>query len=150
MASLGAALLSGVLLGAGLALSEMMNPARVLAFLDVAGDWDATLLFVMAGAVSVASIGFIIARRVHRPLLDSRFFIPQTLSVDARLMLGSALFGVGWGLVGVCPGPAVAALAFGLWEAWLFFLAMIAGMLVHRTVMTRAGTGPALMARIDG
>ena len=139
MASLLAALLSGVLLGAGLALSDMMNPARVLAFLDVAGNWDATLLFVMAGAVAVASMGFVVARSMQRPLLSGRFFIPDAQSVDARLVLGSALFGVGWGLIGVCPGPAVAVLVFGLWQPWVFFFAMLAGMLLHRAVMNSGG-----------
>ena len=103
MASLLAALLSGALLGGGLVLSDMINPARVLAFLDVAGAWDATLLFVMGGAVAAASTGYVAARGMPRPLLASRFHIPENRALDARLMLGSALFGIGWGLVGLCP-----------------------------------------------
>ena len=131
------ALLSGALLGAGLALSDMINPARVLAFLDIAGAWDATLVFVMGGAVAAAAIGYIVARRMHQPLLGSRFFIPENRALDARLVLGAALFGIGWGLAGVCPGPAVAALVFGLWQPWVFFLAMVAGMLLHRVLTER-------------
>lgn len=150
MASLLAALFSGALLGAGLVLSDMINPARVLAFLDVAGAWDATLVFVMGGAVLAASVGYIAARRMHQPLLASTFAIPRARTLDARLVLGSALFGIGWGLVGVCPGPAVAALAFGLWQAWVFVLAMLAGMLLHRSLMNRAGRTPALVVSTDG
>jgi uncharacterized membrane protein YedE/YeeE len=126
------ALAAGTLLGAGLALSDMINPARVLAFLDIAGEWDATLVFVMAGAVAAAAIGYFIAGRMKRPLFDAKFYIPENRVLERRLVLGSALFGIGWGLVGVCPGPAVAALAFGLWQPWVFFGAMLAGMLLHR------------------
>lgn len=150
MASFLAALLSGALLGAGLVVSDMINPARVLAFLDVAGAWDATLVFVMGGAVFAASIGYIVARRMHQPLLASTFAIPRTSALDARLVLGAALFGVGWGLVGLCPGPAIAALAFGLWQAWVFVLAMLAGMLLHRGFMSRASRTPALIEPTDG
>jgi uncharacterized membrane protein YedE/YeeE len=150
MGNLLPALLSGALLGAGLALSDMMNPARVLAFLDIAGAWDATLLFVMGGAVATAAIGYIAARRMRRPLLASGFLIPENRAIDGRLVAGSALFGIGWGLVGVCPGPAVAALVFGLWQAWVFFFAMLAGMLMHRAYVARASRSPALVARTDG
>ena len=143
MASFLPALLAGTLLGAGLALSDMINPARVLAFLDVAGAWDATLVLVMAGAVTAAAIGYTVARRMRRPLFGATFYIPEIRALDRRLLLGSALFGIGWGLVGVCPGPAVAALAFGLWQPWLFCGAMIAGMLLHRGLMSsKAGRPP--------
>jgi uncharacterized membrane protein YedE/YeeE len=145
------ALLSGALLGAGLVVSDMINPARVLAFLDLAGAWDATLLFVMAGAVALAAIGYVIARRMQRPLLGSRFYIPEARTLDLRLVLGSALFGVGWGLVGLCPGPAIAALVFGVWQAWVFFVAMLAGMLLHRVLAERlARARPSILARADG
>ena len=136
MTSLLPALLAGVLLGGGLALSDMINPARVLAFLDVAGDWDATLAYVMAGAVAIAAIGYGVARRMERPLFAGGFFIPDNRVLERRLIVGSALFGIGWGLVGLCPGPAVAALAFGLWQPWVFFTAMIAGMLLHRVAIS--------------
>jgi uncharacterized protein len=148
--SLVPALLAGALLGAGLALSEMINPARVVAFLDIAGDWDSTLLFVMAGAVALAAIGYSVAKRMQRPLAGSRFYIPEARTLDAPLVLGSALFGVGWGLVGVCPGPAIAALAFGVWQAWVFLLAMLAGMLLHRFVSERITRASAVATRADG
>ena len=139
------ALVAGTLLGAGLALSDMMNPARVLAFLDVAGAWDPTLVFVMLGAVAAAASGYLASRRMKQPMFGSRFFIPENRVIERRLVTGSALFGIGWGLVGLCPGPAVAALVFGMWQPWLFFCAMLAGMLLHRVTTSprlRAQPGP--------
>lgn len=124
----------GVLFGAGLALSDLINPARVLAFLDVAGSWDPTLAFVMAGAVLVASLGYVLAHRMRRPLLAQAFCIPENRVLDRQLILGAVLFGLGWGLVGLCPGPAIAGLVFGLWQPWVFVAAMLAGMLLHRLV----------------
>jgi uncharacterized membrane protein YedE/YeeE len=150
MAGLLAALFSGALLGAGLVVSDMINPARVLAFLDVAGAWDATLVFVMAGAVLAAAVGYLVARRMPHPLLASAFFIPQTTALDARLVLGAGLFGVGWGLVGVCPGPAIAALAFGVWQVWVFVLALLAGMFLHRAYTRTASCTPAMVVPTDG
>jgi uncharacterized membrane protein YedE/YeeE len=133
------ALMAGTLLGAGLAVSDMINPARVLAFLDIAGAWDATLAFVMAGAVGVAALGYAFRGRMRTPFFAARFFIPENRIIEWRLVLGSALFGIGWGLVGLCPGPAVAGLIFGKWQTWLFFGAMLVGMLIHRIV--RSGVG---------
>lgn len=126
------ALLIGIIFGAGLALSDMINPARVLAFLDVAGEWDATLLFVMAAAVVPSTAGYLIRRRMVRPLLDDRFFIPENRVLDRPLLLGALLFGIGWGLVGFCPGPALAGLVLGAWQPWLFVAAMVAGMSLYR------------------
>lgn len=146
MAGFLSALLAGTLLGAGLALSDMINPARVLAFLDVAGAWDATLVFVMGGAVAVAAVGYGATRRMTRPVFARRFFIPENGVIESRLVLGSALFGIGWGMVGVCPGPAAAALAFGLWQPWVFFVAMLGGMLLHRMAATRRRRAPAPQA----
>lgn len=125
-------LLAGVIFGAGLALSEMVNPARVLAFLDVAGKWDPTLAFVMGGALIPSALAYAAVRRMDRPLLEEQFRIPDSRELDRKLLAGATLFGVGWGLVGLCPGPAIAGLAFGRWELWLFAAAMLAGMLVHR------------------
>lgn len=125
-------LLVGLVFGAGLALSDMVNPARVLAFLDPAGDWDPSLAFVMGGALVPSAIGYVIASRMKRPLLGEEFRIPQSRAVEPRLVAGAALFGVGWGLVGLCPGPAIAGLAFGKWQLWLFVAAMLAGMAIHR------------------
>ena len=125
-------LVVGIIFGAGLALSDMINPARVLAFLDVAGDWDPTLAFVIGGALLPSAIAYAVARRMDRPLLEAQFRIPNSRELDSNLFAGAALFGVGWGLVGLCPGPAIAGLAFGRWELWLFVAAMLAGMLLHK------------------
>ena len=134
MRSTSSALLVGVVFGAGLALSDMINPARVLAFLDVAGEWDPTLAFVMGGALIPAAIAFAVRPHLTRPLFGSGFFIPENRTTDRRLMLGSALFGIGWGLVGFCPGPAISGLVFGLWQHWLFVAAMLTGMLIERVL----------------
>jgi uncharacterized membrane protein YedE/YeeE len=128
------ALAAGLLFGAGLGLSDMINPARVLAFLDVAGRWDPTLAFVMSGAVFASTIGYFASRRLRAPLLEERFFIPETRQLDGQLIGGATLFGIGWGLVGFCPGPAVASLVFGMWQPWLFVGAMAVGMLLQRTL----------------
>lgn len=126
------ALLIGMLFGAGLAVSGMMNPAKVLGFLDIAGDWDPTLAFVMGGALIVTLPATLYARRRSRPVLAERFDMPAKRAIDVPLIAGSALFGLGWGLVGFCPGPAISALATGLWQAGLFVVAMLAGMVVFR------------------
>ena len=125
-------LLAGLLFGAGLAVSDMVNPARVLAFLDIAGAWDPTLAFVMAGALLPSGLAYLIVGRMERPLMAAEFRIPQNRILDRRLLGGAGLFGIGWGMVGFCPGPAVASLGFGLWQPWLFAAAMAVGMLVHR------------------
>lgn len=122
------ALLIGMLFGAGLAVSGMMNPAKVLGFLDIAGDWDPTLAFVMGGALMVALPATLYARRRPRPVLAERFDLPSKRAIDLPLIAGSALFGLGWGLAGFCPGPALAALSTGFWQVGLFVLAMLAGM----------------------
>jgi uncharacterized membrane protein YedE/YeeE len=125
-------LIVGLFFGAGLALSDMINPARVLAFLDIFGRWDPTLAYVMAGALVPSAIGYWLSRRMQRPLFASDFRIPQNRVVEPQLLAGAAIFGVGWGLAGFCPGPAIAALGFGLWQPWLFVAAMLVGMVVHR------------------
>jgi len=129
------ALLVGILFGAGLAVSDMVNPARVLAFLDAAGAWDPTLAFVMAAALVPSALAYKFRRAMARPLLAERFAIPENRALDRRLLTGAALFGIGWGLVGFCPGPALAALIFGQWQPWLFVAAMLAGMALHRLAM---------------
>jgi len=122
----------GILFGAGLALSGMINPARVLGFLDVAGTWDPTLAFVMAAALIPSAAAYAISRRMSGPVMAEEFCIPRTRGLEGRLIAGAALFGVGWGLVGLCPGPALADLAFGKWQIWLFVAAMAAGMWLQR------------------
>ena len=125
-------LVVGVLFGAGLALSGMTNPARVLGFLDVAGHWDPTLAFVLAAALVPSALAYVIVRGMQRPVMAKEFCIPQNRTVETRLLAGGALFGVGWGLVGLCPGPALAGLAFGAWQSWIFVAAMAAGMWLQR------------------
>jgi uncharacterized membrane protein YedE/YeeE len=127
-----AALLSGILFGLGLALSGMMNPARVLGFLDLAGRWDPTLVFVLCGAIAVSAISVGISRRMTRPLLVERFDLPTKTRIDRPLILGAGLFGIGWGLSGFCPGPALASLFLGLPKTALFVLAMLIGMVLHK------------------
>lgn len=133
-------LVVGLIFGAGLALSDMVNPARVLAFLDLAGDWDPSLAFVMGGALFPSAIGYAVVRRMQRPLLADEFRIPQNRSLEPQLLLGATIFGVGWGLVGLCPGPAIAGLALGDWQLWLFAAAMFGGMLLHRISVTAMPT----------
>lgn len=133
------AVLAGTLFGFGLSLSGMIDPARVLGFLDVAsGRWDPSLIFVLGGAVSVAVVGVLIQRSRATPVLDAEFYLPARTDIDRRLVLGSALFGIGWGLAGFCPGPAISALATGLTPVLLFVAAMIVGMLVHDRILARA------------
>jgi len=139
-----AALVSGAMFGFGLSLSGMLDPARVKGFLDVAGDWDPSLAFVLAGAVAVAMLGTRLSRRMKRPVLDKAFHLPPDIGIDRRLILGSALFGIGWGMAGFCPGPAVASLTVGLAPSFLFVAAMIVGMTVHdRLVAARERPSPA-------
>ena len=126
------AALAGIVFGVGLALSGMMDPARVRGFLDIFGSWDPTLMFVMGGATLVMGIAWLVQRRFKRPLADSRFHLPNTSGIDRRLLGGSALFGIGWGLAGLCPGPAVASLATRPLQAAIFVAAMIAGMALFR------------------
>ena len=127
----------GIVFGAGLAISGMTNPAKVLAFLDVFGRWDPTLAFVMGGALGVTAIGFALARRRASPWLREAFALPTRSDIDARLIGGAALFGVGWGIVGLCPGPALANLSRGSGEIMIFVAAMIAGVVLHRLVIER-------------
>jgi uncharacterized membrane protein YedE/YeeE len=129
-----AALGCGFVFGLGLAISGMMNPAKVIGFLDVAGSWDPTLAFVMGGALLVTVPAYrLILGRGH-PVLAGGFSLPSNTRLDTPLILGSALFGVGWGLVGFCPGPAVAAVVTGLPAALGFVAAMVAGMALHAWV----------------
>jgi hypothetical protein len=131
-------LLVGLIFGAGLALSDMVNPARVQAFLNVAGAWDPTLAFVMGAAILPSAIAYLIRRRMDRPLLESRFAIPESRTLDRPLLLGAALFGIGWGLVGFCPGPALAGLVLGSWQPWVFVAGMLAGMALHAFTLSRS------------
>jgi len=135
------ALLSGLLFGVGLMVSGMANPAKVLGFLDLAGRWDPSLAFVMVGAIAIGSVAFLLARRRAKSLLGLPMQLPASTAVTARLVLGSAAFGVGWGIAGFCPGPALVALGAGSLKAWVFVAAMLGGMaafeLLERLQQTR-------------
>ena len=122
------AFVSGLVFGLGLLLSGLMNPAKVLAFLDLAGAWDPSLLCTMGGATLVAALAFRIAKRRGRTLFGAALRLPSATVIDRRLVLGSTAFGVGWGLAGFCPGPAIASLGAGSPKALVFTLAMVAGM----------------------
>jgi len=121
------AFIAGMTFGLGLAVSEMINPARVIGFLDVAGSWDPTLAFVMAGALATTAPLFTFILKRPRPLLCEEFYLPTSRKIDARLIIGAAVFGVGWGLAGFCPGPALAGLATGISGVYFFVAAMVAG-----------------------
>ncbi len=126
------ALAAGLLFGLGLTVSGMIDPAKVLGFLDIAGDWDPSLLFVLGGAVVTATIGFRLVQRRQAPLFADRFHLPASSGIDGQFILGAALFGIGWGLVGFCPGPAISALLADGWQAALFVAAALLGMAGHR------------------
>lgn len=126
------ALIAGSLFGAGLAWSGMADPARVRAFLDLFGDWDPTLAFVMGGAMIPMAIAWLIRRRLEKPFADAHFDLPGTTKLDGRLATGAVLFGMGWGISGLCPGPAIANLAIAPAQAAVVVLAMFAGMSAHR------------------
>lgn len=126
-----AALCCGLIFGLGLSMSGMLDPARVRGFLDIAGAWDPSLAFVMGGAVAVTFCGLVVVRRMRRPLLGEHFGLEADRPIDARLLGGSALFGIGWGLAGFCPGPAIAALSTGLLPVLAFVAAMVTGMVLH-------------------
>lgn len=128
-----AALASGVLFGLGLAISEMMSPARVQGFLDIAGIWDPTLMLVMMGALAVTLPVFqLVQPRMDKPWFDLKFALPTRKDIDSPLIKGAILFGIGWGLVGLCPGPAVAGLSTLNPDVALFFMAMLAGMFIFQ------------------
>ena len=134
MALLVAAFASGLLFGLGLTVSEMINPAKVLAFLDIFGGWDPSLAFVMGGAVAASALGSFVAKRRGVPVLAPKLELPTRRDIDGRLVGGAALFGIGWGLVGLCPGPALAGLPVGPSQVLVFVAAMIAGMVLFRFV----------------
>ncbi|PXW16475.1 YeeE/YedE family protein [Paraburkholderia caballeronis] len=127
-----ASLASGLLFGFGLALSGMTRPLKVLGFLDVAGHWDPSLIFVLGGAVVVATIGFRLARRRASPLFAASFELPAKRAIDKPLLGGALLFGIGWGIAGYCPGPAIAQLAAPNVETLYFLPAMVAGWWLYR------------------
>ena len=131
------ALASGIIFGAGIAISGMGNPAKVLNFFDPLGNWDPSLAFVMLGALMPTAIGYR-ALFTHRknPLFDVQFHLPTFQVIDFKLLSGSALFGIGWGIAGFCPGGAIPVLGFAPWTTALFIMSMIGGMLLARYLRT--------------
>ncbi len=127
----------GLIFGLGIALSGMINPAKVLNFFDLAGTWDPSLAFVMAGALAVAVPGYRLVLRRPAPVMEHRFQLPDTRVIDRRLVLGSATFGIGWGIAGFCPGGALPALGTGEPGVYLFVASLIAGLLLARVIQSR-------------
>lgn len=127
-----AALVAGFMFGLGLILSGMSNPAKVLGFLDVSGAWDPSLVLVMGGATAVGAIAFGVARGRSRSWLGEPMRLPTATRIDRPLILGGLLFGIGWGIAGFCPGPAIVSAAAGFSKAWIFLVAMVTGMAIHR------------------
>ena len=135
------ALLSGTLFGVGLALSQMTDRGRVIGFLDVTGTWDPTLIFVLGGAVAVTVIAFRFILRRESPFGDSQFYLPTRNDVDMRLLGGAAIFGIGWGIAGFCPGPGLVSLTGASWNAILFVFSMLGGAWIFQLLMVqRANT----------
>lgn len=131
--------LAGLIFGLGLLISGMANPAKVLAFLDLAGHWDPSLMLVMAGAIGIGVCAFGWAKSRNTTLLGGEMKLPSAAKIDRRLLLGAAMFGAGWGLAGFCPGPALVGLGLGLPKALLFVLAMLGGMALHAWLHRRGG-----------
>ena len=137
-----AALIAGLLFGLGLTVSQMINPAKVIGFLDLVGDWDPSLAFVMLTAIPAAAVGYNFTRRLRAPLCARAFSQPSQSRVDRNLILGAVLFGIGWGVVGYCPGPAMDGLGFGNPATVLFVVSMLIGMgsyrMLHSRIVNRA------------
>jgi len=138
-----ASLLAGLLFGLGLIVSGMANPAKVLGFLDLAGAWDPSLAFVMLGAIAVGLVAFAVARQRTVSILGAEMKLPSERHIDGRLVAGSVLFGVGWGVAGFCPGPGLVALGTGTPKAFVFVAAMLAGMAIFELLERRRSAAPA-------
>ena len=127
-----AALVSGFIFGLGLMLSQMTNPNKVLNFLDVTGQWDPSLLFVLGGAVVTTTLLYRKIFTIETPVLEPRFYLPETTAIDRALIFGALFFGVGWGIIGYCPGPALASLGVRFYDPLIVIMAMIFGMMGYR------------------
>lgn len=134
MKQAGVTVIAGLMFGLGLGLSQMIDRDRVLGFLDVAGVWDPTLLFVLGGAVGVTVIVFRFVLRLPHPFFSKTFYLPTKKTVDMQLIVGAAIFGLGWGIAGYCPGPAITALMLGIWNPMLFMLGLMVGSLSYKTI----------------
>ena len=141
-----ASLLAGLVFGLGLIVSGVADPAKVLGFLDLAGKWDPSLALVMGGAIAVGLVAFAVAKKRTVSLIGAPMHLPQARDIDRRLVLGSVVFGIGWGLAGFCPGPALVALGQGHVKAFIFVVAMLAGMGIFEFLEQRKGTRAAQAA----
>ncbi|WP_394752952.1 DUF6691 family protein [Crenothrix sp.] len=126
------ALISGIIFGIGLTLSQMTNPAKVLNFLDITGNWDPSLIFVMAGALAITMLCFTKILKQPAPLFDQQFYLSSKSAIDKTLLIGAAIFGIGWGISGYCPGPSVAGLGLGNIEAVVMIFSIYLGFIAHR------------------
>ena len=144
------AFIAGLVFGIGLLVSGMVNPAKVIGFLDLAGRWDPSLALVMAGAVAIGGIGFAVAGRRTTTVIGTPMLLPTTRTIDRRLVFGGLLFGAGWGLAGFCPGPALVALGTGHPKAIVFIAAMVAGMLAFEWIERMRAPSPARLERAAG
>jgi uncharacterized membrane protein YedE/YeeE len=143
-----AAYIVGLIFGTGIALSGMANPAKVLNFFDIAGTWDPSLIFVMGGALAVTFVGYRLVLKRPAPMLAQVFQVPTNRTIDARLLGGAAVFGVGWGLAGFCPGGALPALGTGVTDVFIFVAAMLAGIVIAKAIMSaRTPSAPAVGMR---
>jgi len=131
------AAISGIIFGIGLALAGMLNPAKVAGFLDIFGLWDPSLMLVMAGGIAVNAAGYFLFLRSGRPLFASSFSLPEARQIDKKLIIGSVLFGVGWGLAGLCPGPVVASIGLDPLSILPFLAVMLAGLKLGVIIRTR-------------
>jgi len=129
------ALVAGVIFGVGLALSQMVNPYKVINFLDITGQWDPSLMFVLGGAVLTTTLAYRFIFSRGKPLLADDFQLPTLLQIDRPLIIGAALFGIGWGVIGYCPGPAVASLGFCFPEPFLVVVSILVGMLLYKAAV---------------
>lgn len=139
------AYLIGLVFGVGIAISGMANPAKVLNFFDLAGAWDPSLIFVMGGAVVTTFIGYKLVFGRAAPVFESRFQVPTNRAIDARLVGGSAVFGIGWGIAGFCPGGALPALGTGRWEVFAFTTALLAGVFLAKFLQARGAAARAVV-----
>ena len=134
-------LVAGLIFGLGLAVSGMTHANKVLGFLDVTGNWDPSLLLVLGGAVAVTVVAFRLILRRPAPMLEEKFTLPTAKDIDGPLVVGAAIFGIGWGISGYCPGPGIALLAAPGWETWVFIPAVLLGAFLHKALTSSPGGG---------
>jgi uncharacterized membrane protein YedE/YeeE len=144
------ALVAGLLFGLGMGYSQMIDPEKVIGFFDFAGNWDPTLAFVMGGAVVVTAIAYRLIFQRSAPVFDTKFYVPTRKDIDRPLILGAALFGIGWGIGGYCPAPAISALVLGSLNPFLFIAAMIAGSFTYKWVSDHNAAQSASLADQSG